>query len=154
MHPISIHHAPPRVILPSVGARKPSLARGVPRAIVDAALSAEDSRAFRADLRPLLHVYVAFDAYCVNTCDPVTRAITSSVGDGLTARDARKLFALERTGGDLNSLADLAPDGPVAVTLAAVTNGKPLRSRRMREIFAPLGFCDELRAALLLRDRP
>lgn len=135
-------------------ARKPSLARGVPRAIVEAALSAVDSRAFRSNLRPLLQSYVAFDAYCVNTCDPVTRAITGSVGDGLAPPDARKLFALEREGGDLNLLASLAPGGPVVATVSAATNGKPHRSRRMREIFAPLGFCDELRAALLLGDRP
>jgi hypothetical protein len=49
----------------------------------DLVLQNADSRAFRLAARPLLHGYVPFDAYCVNTCDPVTRAITSSVGDGL-----------------------------------------------------------------------
>ena len=135
-------------------ATKPSLARGVPRAIIEAALAATDSRAFRTMLRPLLRAHVAFDAYCVNTCDPVTRAVTSSVGDGLSPADARKLFAIESAGRDVNLLAHLAPEGPVVATLQTATRGKPRSSRRMREIFAPLGFCDELRAALVLGDRP
>ncbi len=154
VHAIAGHPPPPCASLTHVGATKPSLARGVPRALVEAALSATDSREFRTKLRPLLRVHVAFDAYCVNTCDPVTRAVTSSVGDGLSPGDARKLFAIERAGGDVNLLADLASEGPAVATLQAATRGKPHSSRRMREIFAPLGFCDELRAALVLGERP
>jgi DNA-binding CsgD family transcriptional regulator len=91
---------------------------------------------------------VPFDAYCVNTCDPVTRAITSSVGDGLGAADARRLFALERRGGDVNPLADLGGKLPRVVTVSAATEGAPARSERMRTIFLPQGYDDELRAAL------
>jgi DNA-binding CsgD family transcriptional regulator len=119
-----------------------------------------DSQTFRQAVRPLLHAYVHFDAYCMNSCDPVSRAITSSVGDGLSAQDARRLFALERRRDDVNLLSDLGgngsldalgrPSAPSVVTIAQTTNGDPGKSPRMRTIFLPKGFTDELRAALAL----
>lgn len=131
---------------------KPSLQRGVPSRLRELALAGLDSRAFRQAVRPLLQSYVPFDAYCVNTCDPVTRAITSSVGDGLRPMDARRLFALERRGADVNLLADLGVKAPRVMTVSASTNGEPRRSPRMRTIFLPQGYGDELRAALALGD--
>jgi DNA-binding CsgD family transcriptional regulator len=103
-------------------------------------------------MRPVLREWVPFDAYCVNACDPVTRAITSSVGDGLSPEDARRLFAIERRGKDVNLLADLGVSRPNVVTVSAATGGAPNESERMRTLFLPRGFVDELRAALALGD--
>jgi DNA-binding CsgD family transcriptional regulator len=124
----------------------------VPSKLEELALRSTDSRAFRQDVRPILQAYVPFDAYCVNTCDPVTRVVTSSVGDGLRAAEARRLFATERRGADVNLLADLGVNGPRVVTISETTGGAPQKSERMRTIFLPQGFADELRAALALGD--
>jgi DNA-binding CsgD family transcriptional regulator len=122
----------------------------MPTKLRDLALEGRDSRAFREAVRPILRMYVGFDAYCVNTCDPVTRAITSSVGDGLLPAEARRLFALEGQGKDVNLLADLGVTAPRVVTMRRTTKGALHTSERMRTIFVPKGFSDELRAALML----
>jgi DNA-binding CsgD family transcriptional regulator len=122
----------------------------VPPALVDLATRARDSRAFRLALRPVLRDWLPFDAYCVNACDPVTRVITSSVGDGLSPEDGRRLFALERRGKDVNLLAELGVLRPHVVTVSAATGGAPHKSERMRTLFLPRGLVDELRAALAL----
>jgi DNA-binding CsgD family transcriptional regulator len=132
--------------------KTPSLARGVPPTLLELATQAQDSHAFRLALRPVLRDWVPFDAYCLNACDPVTRAITSSVGDGLSSEHARRLFALERSGTDVNQLAELGVSSPHVVTISAATEGAPHKSERMRTLFLPRGFVDELRAALALGD--
>lgn len=102
-------------------------------------------------LREVLRALVPFDAYCVNVCDARSGVIQSSIGDGLEPEHARALFALEAQGDDLHSLRELFY-GPLRIaSLALATGGNPSRCRRMREIFEPLGFADELRAALVTR---
>jgi len=98
----------------------------------------------RRALRGTLHEVVAFDGYCVNTADPATLAVTSSVGDGLSAEDASRLFAIEHAGTDVNRLSDLARSRAPVATIGA----NPERSERMRALFLPRGWVDELRAAL------
>jgi DNA-binding CsgD family transcriptional regulator len=119
----------------------------VPRALLDLCREATCARDLRVLLRAPLHRWVPFDAYCINTCDPFTGVVSSSVGDGLSSRDALRLFAIESAGSDVNLLADVASSDAPAV-LSQATGGEVQRSRRMREIFAPLGLRDELRAAL------
>jgi DNA-binding CsgD family transcriptional regulator len=130
-----------------------SLARGGRGVAADAvrALCARglDTVAFRNALRPKLARVVAFGAYCVNTCDPDTLVVSSSVGDGLTPRDAARIFAIERDGTDVNPLAVLAHGNERVATLHRTTRGNVNASRRMREVFTKLGFVDELRAALI-----
>jgi DNA-binding CsgD family transcriptional regulator len=120
----------------------------VPPKLRELALAGKDSRTFRRALRPLLSGYVPFDAYCMSSCDPGTRAITTSVGDGLEASDAHRLFSLERRGKGLNLLSDLGAGAPLVVTMCKTTRGAPWKCVRMRTIFLPKGFTDELRAAL------
>ena len=108
------------------------------------------SEALRRELRSRLLCLLPFDAYCVNTCDVVSGLITSSVGDGLSAEAARRLFELEASGTDVNSLSELATGVDPVRGLSLSTRGAPAQSRRMRDIFSPLGFADELRAALFV----
>ncbi|HYQ15538.1 MAG TPA: helix-turn-helix transcriptional regulator [Polyangiaceae bacterium] len=128
-----------------MAARRTSLARGG-RAIFELCGAGLDSVSFRQQLRAQLRRLLPFDAYCVNTVDPQTRLITSSIGDGLSSSAARRLFELEELGTDFNRLTELT----CVATLHEATYGDVLRSQRMRELFAPLGFCDELRAALVV----
>jgi DNA-binding CsgD family transcriptional regulator len=100
-------------------------------------------------LRARLFALLPFDAYCVNTADPHTLAVTSSIGDGLDAAEASQLFAIEHAGTDVNVLADLARARVNVATIGA----HPERSERMRAIFLPRGYVDELRAALVEHGR-
>jgi DNA-binding CsgD family transcriptional regulator len=104
--------------------------------------------ALRRRLREELRRLVVFDAYCVNTADPATLLITGSVGDGLPPEKTARLFEIEYAGGDYNELAHLAEGAGRVETLGRATGGHPERSRRMREVFLPLGLGHELRAAL------
>lgn len=103
--------------------RPASLARGRVKTLCRRGLDAD---AFRRALRSPLRDVVPFDAYCMNTADPATLDVTSSVGDGLTGAEAARLFAIEHAGQDLHPL---------------------------RELFLPRGWLDELRAALVERGR-
>lgn len=123
-----------------------SLARGRVRAFCGRGLDAET---FRRELRARLHAVLPFDAYCVNTADPASLAITTSVGDGLSAEEASLLFAIEARGLDANRLCDLARAGTPVATIGP----RPERSERMRALFLPRGWVDELRAALVERGR-
>lgn len=114
-----------------------SLARGRLTELCRAGL---DATTFRRELRERLERVIGFDAYCVNTCDPDTLEVTSSIGDGLSPANARRLFELEASGEDVNRLATLR--GPAIASAA--------KSTRMREIFAPLGLRHELRAPLAI----
>lgn len=107
-----------------------------------------DAGALRSRLREPLSALLAFDGYCVNTCDPASGAITSSVGDGLPEKHARRLFELEAGAHDFNSLAMLFEAHEAVVTLSGATRGVVSKSVRMREVLRPLGFRDELRAGL------
>jgi DNA-binding CsgD family transcriptional regulator len=115
------------------------------RALCQRALSSTD---FRSALRAPLWSLIEFDAYCVNTCDVETGVVTSSVGDGLSPEHARVLFALEAEGKDFNSLRELHQGPKRIASMWQSTVGELARSPRMRQIFVPLGFGDELRAAL------
>jgi len=122
----------------------------LPRALVELCGARLDSAGFRRKLREPLAQLIAFDAYCVNTVDPETLVITSSIGDGLSTAAARRLFEIEEQGVDFNQLASLA-QGPCQIaTLWRATGGRVEQSARMRELFLPLGWHDELRAALVV----
>jgi len=118
-----------------------SLARGGIEELCRARL---DATTFRRELRARLARILAFDTYCVNTVDPVSRVVTSSVGDGLAPAMGRLLFEIEHRGSDFHPLCDLV----CPVTMHRATDGDVCRSERMRKIFVPLGLRDELRAPL------
>jgi len=137
-----------------VTSRRTSLARGGNKtaraALVALCGRGLNGAAFGQELRARLRRLVDFDAYCLNACDPASGVVTSSVGDGLRPEQARALFALEARGVDLHCLRELFAGPLRAGALWLATSGHPEQSLRMREIFIPLGFGDELRAALLV----
>lgn len=128
-----------------------SLGRGgAARRLVELCGAGLDSVAFRRQLRRELEGLVPFDAYCVNTVDPTSLLITSSIGDGLSAAAARRWFELEESGEDFNRLTELARGEKQVRSVAQATSGDVSRSARMRELFGPMGLRDELRAALVV----
>jgi DNA-binding CsgD family transcriptional regulator len=112
-----------------------------------------DSVTFRRELRTRLRALLPFDGYCVNTADPQSLLVSSSIGDGLSARAAARLFELEAEGTDSNQLSSLAQAAQNVATIWQATGGDVARSQRMRELFLPLGWVDELRAALVVDRR-
>ena len=122
----------------------------MPRGLTALCRARLDSVSFRKRLRAQLSHLLAFDAYCVNTVDPESLVITSSIGDGLPAVAARRLFEIEDAGTDFNLLATLARGPSHTATIWQATAGDVSRSERMAELFVPLGFGDELRAALVV----
>ena len=88
-----------------------------------------------------------FDGVCVLTMDPATRLTTSAyVENGLRGSAAVRMAEIEYYESDVNTFAALARSGRVAASLSETTGGELDRSLRHRELRAPNGLGDELRA--------
>jgi hypothetical protein len=92
---------------------------------------------------------VPFEGLCVLTMDPATLVPTGEVVEnGLPTTEFARMAEIEQRGEDFNAFRALALGGRPAASLSAATNGELDRSRRHREVRAPNGFGDELRAVL------
>ncbi len=92
---------------------------------------------------------VPFDGVCVLTMDPASLLPTGEVVEnGLPPEATARMTEIEIHGEDFNGFAALATSPRRAATLSAATGGDLDRSRRHRELRAPSGFGDELRAVL------
>jgi DNA-binding CsgD family transcriptional regulator len=93
---------------------------------------------------------VRFDGVSVLTMDPATRLATSAfVENGLRGAAAVRIAEIEYSGHDVNTFGALARSGRLAASLSETTGGDLDRSLRHRELRAPNGFGDELRAVLV-----
>jgi DNA-binding CsgD family transcriptional regulator len=82
------------------------------------------------------------------TADPVTGAFTGTFTFDIPDAAAMALFEIERTGGDVVTFQELARSRSPVGTLFAATDGSPRSSQRWREVMSPLGWGDEVRAAV------
>jgi DNA-binding CsgD family transcriptional regulator len=102
----------------------------------------------RAAVLPRLRRLVAVDAVWWASADPTTLLFTEALREEIPADSGPYFVENELLRNDVNKWVDLARD-PIGVrTLMQATDGKPARSARYRDIFAPLGLTDELRAVL------
>ena len=85
--------------------------------------------------------------------DPATLLFTQAFREGLPAESGPYFIANEFLDRDVNKWTELAQQAAPVATLMNVTGGKPNRSQRYTDIFAPLGLQDELRAVLRVRGR-
>ena len=93
---------------------------------------------------------VPFDGVCVLTMDPATLLPTGEiVENGLPPAATARMTEIELRGEDFNRFDALARTGGHAASLSAATDGDLDRSLRHRELRAPNGFGDELRASLV-----
>ena len=120
------------------------------KTILELGRRAPDASAFRRALRPVLACLLPFDSYCINTADPATLLVTGSVGDGLPADKAGRLFEIEYLVPDVSKLAELAVRGANVAILGDETDHRPETSARMRDVLLPAGHAHELRCALRL----
>jgi DNA-binding CsgD family transcriptional regulator len=94
---------------------------------------------------------VPFDGFCLVTMDPATMLPTGEVVEnGLPPAATTRMAAIEITGEDFNSFAGLRRSERPVATLSDATSGDLARSLRHRELRAPRGLGDELRAALII----
>ena len=107
-----------------------------------------DSRTLRIELLKRLRSVIPIESSCFITADPATLLFTGSVVDEL-ASATPQLIENELLHDDVNKFTWLARSNLPVGDLAQATQGELSRSRRYREILAPNGIGDELRAALL-----
>jgi DNA-binding CsgD family transcriptional regulator len=109
-----------------------------------------DVRGFALAAARILTRAVPFDGVCVLTFDPATVLPTDEViVDGLPPDVMPRMAEIEIGEADFNKFPSLARADTPAATLSEATEGELDRSVRHREIRAPAGFGDELRAALV-----
>ncbi|MFB7470377.1 helix-turn-helix transcriptional regulator [Kitasatospora sp. NPDC056184] len=113
------------------------------RELAGAGLTAE--KVFRrAD--ELLRTLLEYDAVCWHSADPATGLVTSVLSDDLSLTEFETAVHLEVWADDVATFPAIRRSGVRAETLSRVTGGRPADSVRFREMIAPAGFGDELRA--------
>jgi DNA-binding CsgD family transcriptional regulator len=118
--------------------------------IVDLCRGGLDSVELRQAVARALRQVVPFDAWCIATVDPATLLVTGGVSEGLPLSELGRIAELEYFSEDVNKFSALARSATPVRTLREATRGQPERSRRYRELLAPRGWVDELRAALVV----
>ena len=107
-----------------------------------------DGPSLRQEVLSRLRRAIGIDAVFWATADPATVLFTGATREEL-AEDSTALFLKnEFLQDDVNKFATLARSRDPVNSLYAATAGEYARSPRFRDILAPMGFGDELRAAL------
>ena len=119
-------------------------------AIVEICRSGLSPTEFRDRVLPRLRRAVPFDAAFWATVDPATLLFTQPHQEEIPASAIPYFIQNEYLDEDVNKWTALARDRAGVRTLAEVTAGDLDASPRYRDIFAPLGLGDELRAVLRL----
>src|SRR5262249_16125586 len=118
------------------------------REIVRLAHSGLDARELRLKTMHRLRDAMPIASFWVATADPATLLFTSAVKEAIPDAAIPRFVDNEFLQDDVNRFRVLAaaPGGAVK-SLYQATENRPESSRRYREILAPIGFGDELRAA-------
>jgi DNA-binding CsgD family transcriptional regulator len=105
--------------------------------------------AFQAEVVRSIHALLPVDAVFLATADPETLLFTGMFVEDPLIDVADQFLDNEFGQDDVNKFQSLALAGPHVATLDLATSGGRARSPRYRDIMAPLGLGDELRAALV-----
>src|SRR4029078_3109956 len=95
-----------------------------------------------------LRTVIPVDALFCATVDPATLLFTGSLVEEIPESATPAFLANEFLQDDVNKFVHLARAARPVQSLYAATRGEAEQSPRYREILVPLGFGDELRAAL------
>ncbi|THA57992.1 LuxR C-terminal-related transcriptional regulator [Streptomyces sp. A1136] len=121
-------------------------------AIVALCRAGLDADALRSGVLSRLRTIVPVDAAFFATVDPMTLLFTSAVAEDPLGT-ATPLFLENEFGRpDVNKFTALARASHPVSSLDLATGGNRAASPRYREVMAPLGLGDELRAALMVGD--
>ena len=111
-----------------------------------------DSRTLRVESLRRLRNIVPVDAAFFATVDPATLLFTGSLTEEIPESATPAFLANEFLQDDVTKFVHLAHAARPVQSLYAATLDEPVLSQRYREILAPIGFGDELRAALRIGD--
>jgi GAF domain-containing protein len=125
-----------------------ALARRTEQAIIRLCYAGLDSRTLQSDVLRRLRRIIPIDAAFCATVDPATLLFTGSLTEEIPASATPAFLANEFLQDDITKFAHLARAPRPVQGLYEATRDDPERSSRFREILAPIGFGDELRAAL------
>lgn len=118
------------------------------REIVKLAHGGLNSMELRVETIRKLRGVVPIDAFWFATADPATLLFTSSAIEEIPEWATRLFVGNEFHQDDANKFVALAKSRPPVRSLFAATEGQLQQSARYRDILTPLGFGDELRAAV------
>jgi len=107
-----------------------------------------DSVALRREAMRRLRRILPMDSFWFATADPATLLFTGSLVDAIPEKATPLFIANEFLQDDVNKWTRLASARPSVNSLYVATKGRLADSPRYRDICVPLGFGDELRAAL------
>ena len=122
--------------------------RRTEQAIVRLCHEGLDSHTLRVEVLRRLRTVVPVDAAFCATVDPATLLFTGSMVEEIPEHATPAFLANEFLQDDVNKFVALARAAQPVQSLYAATRGEPEGSQRYREILVPIGFGDELRAAL------
>jgi DNA-binding CsgD family transcriptional regulator len=124
-----------------------TMRRDAAQSIIELCRSGLDPDGLRERLLPRLRRAVPADGLWWATTDPATLLFTSTYQEQIPERTKPFFIENEFVADDVNKWVDVARHPTGVRTLHGVTDGVMSRSARFTEIFHPLGFGDELRAA-------
>jgi DNA-binding CsgD family transcriptional regulator len=108
-----------------------------------------DTRTLAVEALRRLRAAIPIDAFFWATADPATLLFTGSVVEEIPERVTPLFLTNEFLQDDVNKFVQLARRRDPVDSLFRATAGEPERSPRYRDILAPVGLGDELRAALV-----
>lgn len=123
------------------------VAEGVARRFTERCYAGLDASSLQAELLDTLKRIVPFDAAFCATVDPATLLFTGAVLREIPWEASSRFLANEFLEDDVNKFRSLAAARSPVDWLDRITGQRRAASARYREIMAPLGFGDELRAA-------
>ena len=120
-------------------------------AIAESCRSGLEPAALRSAVLPRLRRAVPIDALWWATVDPATLLFTQTYREEIPAETGPYFVENEFLRDDVNKWTEVARAPRGVRTLLEATENEPTRSARYRDVFAPLGLEDELRAVLQTR---
>jgi DNA-binding CsgD family transcriptional regulator/GAF domain-containing protein len=127
-------------------------AERIRREIIRLCQAGFDARTLRIETMKQLRKALPIDVSFFATVDPATLLFTDVTADDILAKATPRFIENEFLQDDLNKFTWLASGVQPVSSLVQMTDQRLEHSRRYREILAPLGLGDELRAALIARD--
>src|SRR5579859_7492996 len=127
-------------------------AEQIRREIIRLCQAGFDSRTLRIETMKQLRKALPIDVSFFATADPATLLFTDVIADDILAEATPLFIENEFLQDDVNKFTWLARGTQPVGGLVQMTHHQLEHSRRYRDILAPLGLGDELRAALMTHD--
>ena len=125
-----------------------AVARRTEQTIIRLCQAGLDSQTLQVEVLRRLRRIIPVDAAFCATVDPATLLFTGSITEEIPASVTPAFLSNEFLQDDVTKFVHLARSARPVQSLYQATHDEPDRSPRYRDILAPIGFGDELRAAL------